>query len=1171
MKIGTVSQLPGANMLLVTAQPRELITASSIIKIVDAKRPYVIKALGPAASIAEYASNTQIEARLGDIAVGTFSDPPLAPDKAGAIIDIHNDELVAIAPADELDRIAAAAERLQGRTSTEAVLPVEPATSTEPNRPPGDTNQPLYEANLPAEPNRQDSAELQAEEGEIAALTESGVDDANASELNDLFGRLLSTLDEAEKEAKQMREAEAPPIDTNQISEGGPTALEEIKTEPGQPNEPNLITTVPDTTAPKIVPAVEQPKVPIEPSAAIEEFGGQPKPADLSEILRRLEALEAGAVKAAPAAEPAPAAEAAPAAEPAPAAEAAPAAESEPAAEAAPPAEPEPVAEAPFEVAQPNDVKKPAVRVRYGPSEIPNGDQVLKVGLPEKMPLVDFLSLVGEYLGLDYLYKSDQVKGDVTFRLHGKLRGQIKVKDLYPLLESVMQFHGFAMTRKGNLVTIVPMAEVGTIDPRLVSAEAEGVDVGDVVVTRVFELQHIDTANAQKLLESMKLGVVILPIPEAGTLIVTGFAYRMSRIEEVLDIIDKPGEEKEFRYRQLKFTTAQTLAPKIKALVEQMGEISITVAQPTTQAAETPLPTDPRARARELARRRTQQRGRAPTAAPAAAAQPTQPSLYLDFDERTNRVLMIGLSSELDMVEQLIDTLDMEQQDLRSLRLYEIQNVDAEEVKNKLAELGIISAAQIATGPGARRAAARAARLTRTQQAAAKGAQAAAAAATTTAGPEEPLAEEPQVVILETINSLLVNATDEQHIRIATVIGYVDSEQEARDIPYLVYPLENQDPETLATVLNQLIQESVTREEKDAKIVTTQKRTEEDIIIIPDATTYSLIVYASKKNQQWISALITQLDEYRPQVLLDATLVEVTKNEEFTYDLDLVSKLPRFEPGESMDNLTALLQPFPAGRITEVSAYGGDKGKFFYADEHVQLLLEMMHKKNYGRVLARPKLFVKDNQEGIITTEEEVSVARETTDVIPGTASQTSTAVSSVTFESYISGITLTITPHISKGNQLQLAIKLTRIDFRLRPPYEITSGDTVKKGPTPPDLLSTDVDTVVTVPDGRTVILGGLEKVKQSKGGTKVPILGDIPLIGLLFRNIDNADTQTRLYVFVKAHILRPGEELSDLELVSAKNRATFERYEEEMQKYEDWPGIKPKPMDPIRILETD
>ena len=149
---------------------------------------------------------------------------------------------------------------------------------------------------------------------------------------------------------------------------------------------------------------------------------------------------------------------------------------------------------------------------------------------------------------------------------------------------------------------------------------------------------------------------------------------------------------------------------------------------------------------------------------------------------------------------------------------------------------------------------------------------------------EEGLVEEPQIVIIESTNSLLVNATAEQHAKIATIIAYVDAEPEQTATNYIVYPLENQDPMELAGVLNQLIQETVEEtQDKDSKIVrTTRKLVEEDITIIPEPKTYSLVVYASKKNQQWISTLIKKLDEYRPQVLLDVTLVEIRKNDKFT-------------------------------------------------------------------------------------------------------------------------------------------------------------------------------------------------------------------------------------------------------------------------------------------------
>jgi len=300
-------------------------------------------------------------------------------------------------------------------------------------------------------------------------------------------------------------------------------------------------------------------------------------------------------------------------------------------------------------------------------------------------------------------------------------------------------------------------------------------------------------------------------------------------------------------------------------------------------------------------------------------------------------------------------------------------------------------------------------------------------------------------------------------------------------------------------------------------------------------------------------------------------LVEISKNDDFTLTLNWLSSFP--------DLLDISLNP--GNVILPSSVTGGGRDRFidfdssgtgFYADEHINFLLNAIQTKKYGRILARPKLLVNDNEVGNISTQEQEPIVSAETKIIPGTtAGQSSITAPSVKIDTYTAGITLEIEPHISKGNQLRLKITLSRTDFRLNLPYDFGGG---VAGQTPPDLLTTDLTTVVTVPDGSTIILGGMERLNQSKGGTKVPILGDIPLIGGLFRDTTNTDTKSRLYVFVKAHILRPGDEMtgaSDIEAVSAKNRASFEEFEEEMQTYEDWPGLKPKPIDPLKILEAD
>jgi general secretion pathway protein D len=797
---------------------------------------------------------------------------------------------------------------------------------------------------------------------------------------------------------------------------------------------------------------------------------------------------------------------------------------------------------------EPNKEEK--VRNPYEPEYAVNADETLELALPEKLDVISLLELVGKYLNLNYVYDPKLVQGKEVYL---KVQGPIKVRDLYPLAESVLKFTNLVMSRKGNLVTIVPLENALEIDPALIGAESGQVKAGDVIVTRIFQLNYIDTASAKALLEGMKVGAVT-EIAARGTLIVTGYAYRMSRVEQLLEVIDKPGTPKQFRFRQLKYTMASTLAPKVKALVEQLGDMSIAIA--ATSKAATPQPT-----------RRPPVRQPMPAQpTPAAAPGSSKPSIYLDSDERTNRILMIGQEEELTVVENLIDALDIAQQDLRSLRVYEMQHVDAEEVRKKLEELGIIGASRATTATSGRI----------TARTAAPGAPGQPAASPTPApmtapGSEGELpSEELQVVVIESTNSLMVNASPEQHALIATIISYIDSESEQKAIPYKVYPLQNQAPDHIAEVLKKLVEDVV--RDKEGKIEKVVKKTEENIIIVPDPNTFSLIVYANKKNQDWIADLIKTLDRRRPQVLIDVTLVEVTRTEAFNLDLQLASKFPEMVPGTGhMDVVGAIVGGAASGTATQTTflnntsneAYSNPKAgvaQGFYSDKHIQALLTAMESKSYGRVLAKPKILVNDGQVGIIKTANTTNVEITGQTIVGGT---TSNIVTSTNYQPYNAGITLTIQPNISEGDLLLLIVKLERTDFLKR-------ADLTK----PPDTTSANIDTTVTVPDGKTIILGGMLKLNQSKGGNKVPLLGDIPLVGGLFRSTSNSADDSKLYVFVKANILRPEAALSglsELEKISERNRKALEENEEKFQKYEDWPGIKPQPVPPVKVLDAE
>ena len=1091
--VGTASQIPKTSMLLVTGNPLDLIKASEILKMVDSKERFIVKVVSPASEAQNLPSNEEISTEVGDITIGTFLEPPPGSVEIKAIIDIHQDSVITVAPLDKIDEIIAVIERLKKTAAKPAGKKVERAIEV-----PGlaEIEQPVVQiaptVKTPEEPEievvvgkevqRQDVSDRAAEQAE-----------KGGSQPDELFDKLLDSLAEAEA---TMAELERTKVESDEA---------EVKLEPAGKIEikPDIAATLPkEVERREPLVTLEQPEA--KPEEVVQQ-ADQLQAAEFTAVIEKMVAEEVTKRLA---------------------------------------------AEALLKPAEPNEevlLPDTAVSRSYEPKVVIDGNEMLDLNLPDKLEIIDLLGLVGEYLNLDYMYDPAKVKGAVTLRL----RGPIKVKDLYPLLESVLKFQGFVMTRKDNLVRIVPEPDMLNIDPLIIDEKEDLIEVGDVIVTRIFKLKYIEAESAKNLLDGMKLGANInTSASDIGLLIVTEYAYRMERIEKLLNMIDLPGEPKEFRFRQLKYTIATTLAPKVKALAEQLGTVSISI----TEAPAAPTPPKPTTRGRRQPARRTPQRTRTTAKQPT----PTEETVYLDADERTNRILMIGLQEQMDVVEELIDALDVEQADVRTIRLYDIQNVGAEEVLEKLNELGITSS--VSTSFRRRSSSRLSGRQTPTG-AAAQRQQAAAQATRRGGGTEEALEEEPQVVVIESTNSLLANATDEQHARIAMIIGYVDNETLERAIPYKIYSLENQSPVDVADVLNKLIQETVT--DKAGKIEQVVQKQDEDIVIVPDENTFSLIVYASKKNQEWIGNLIKNLDKRRPQVLIDVSLVEITRNEDFEYDLNIIANAK----GAVVDKVLIGGGGLPVSGADYALEGGwnldGDyKTRGFYSDEKIQAVFTAMDTKDYGRILARPKVLVNDNEAGLIRTTQKTHVG-ETTTSYPsqGTGGGVLNPIYTTTYTPYEAKIELTITPHISEGELLRLEVEMTREDF-----IETVEG--------PPDYTTSNINTIVTVPDKSTIILGGMTKLNQGKGASKVPLLGDIPLVGSLFRSVSNANDERQLYIFVKADILRPDDTIAgsrQLAEISQRNRVAFEKAERLFQEHQDIPGIKPDPIDPIHVLEAE
>ncbi|MBP7051819.1 MAG: hypothetical protein KBE65_12465 [Phycisphaerae bacterium] len=1110
LRIGTtVSRLPDTHTLLLTGNEGEMQKALAVLDLVDTRTEFDVREVGPAWPA--MASNSAIAQAVGGICIGTFANPPRDKSKMRAIVDVHNGNVVIIAPVMQLQDVRVALE-LGPAVLTQRKAVANPAVT------------PRVETVL-------STAMLESMvDGQPEGLAEVRTDEANAATPR----KPMNTKQIQQKLEEMRRQANAIEALRRANGQAGRTSL---ATSPvADPNETEL--PIPEGLSQVGAPPDANTLSEDSPEPAEDELTGEPAAAE--------PVVDGNSL---------------------PAEDAVPSSTdriTEPKIEPKSLSQPMSASKVTTQLEPPTWSETPA----HVSGEPANGDEVIHLTLPEKLPVIDLLDLAGKHLNLSYLYDPAKVSGEVTLKLNGGLKGQMKKKDLYLLLEAALQDKDLVMTRhKGNIVRVMPKMDAKKLDPELVTTAGTSAQLGNAVVQQVFKLKHIDSDSAKNLIEGMDLAISITPVTESKKLIVTAYAHRMARIEDLLDLVDQPGVPRRFRYRQLRYTMAKTLADKVKALAEQLENVSVTIGT-SSDAADTSTPTKQPGESDVAYRTRLAQIRAAQTAARAAAAragqstqQQPKPGVYLDADERTNRILMIGEDEQLTTVEELVDALDIEQQDLQALQLYRIKHVDAEEVAHKLQELGIIhklpeTSASLRSSQSPSRITGQTPAQARTPQ------QAATAETAATMGTElteEGLVSEPQVVVVESNNSLLVNGTPEQHAKIASIISYVDSEMDLEEIPYKIYPLENSSPDHLAEILQSLIEESTEQtQDKDGKIEKVVTKRQEEIAIVPDPNTYSLIVYASKKNQEWIQTLVKQLDKRRPQVLIDVTLVEVSKTDEFVYDLNLVQSATGLTSTSGIINALTSAQP-EKGHFTELQS---DSGTFtgFYGDNHINALLSAMESKNYGRVLAKPKILVNDNQEGTINTKEKTYV-KITSSSLPSEGSQL--VQTSTDYQDYEAGVELTITPHISEGDMLGLNILLNRTDFREMATSEV-----------PPDTTSSEILTNVTVPDGSTIILGGMVKLNQTKGGGKVPILGDIPLIGGLFRSINNSGSQSRLYVFVKAEIIRPeagmGQGMKGLTEISDKHRMAFEKQEMEFQGYQDWPGVNPKPIDPPKVLDV-
>lgn len=381
-----------------------------------------------------------------------------------------------------------------------------------------------------------------------------------------------------------------------------------------------------------------------------------------------------------------------------------------------------------------------------------------------------------------------------------------------------------------------------------------------------------------------------------------------------------------------------------------------------------------------------------------------------------------------------------------------------------------------------------------------------------------------QITPFPRTNSLIVYALPDLIEEIKQVVKLLDVKYEV-PAKIHVYELQNAKAEELAKVLQQIFGGVIKPPPgvKGSGARALGART----TIVADPHTNSLIITAEEEEYAQLEEMIRKLDLRRPQVVIEAAIVELSENirKEISAEVALVDK---FRKGKTQTffatnfGLTEYIEKFGEGKRLTIPGEPGSRkilgrsgalGTIVRGSRgRLPLIVSALEATGEARVLAYPKLLTNDNQKATFkSTQQEPTRTLQTTP----------TGGDITSFGGFQeAGITLEITPHISGSNYLQLEI-LQKI--------EGFTGERDPEGVVPPPKFSREIETMVTIPDGEVIVLGGLTRQDRRDSITGVPLLKDIPLLGFLFRSSTKETRKTTLYVFISPQIMTE-ENFSDL-----------------------------------------
>lgn len=349
-------------------------------------------------------------------------------------------------------------------------------------------------------------------------------------------------------------------------------------------------------------------------------------------------------------------------------------------------------------------------------------------------------------------------------------------------------------------------------------------------------------------------------------------------------------------------------------------------------------------------------------------------------------------------------------------------------------------------------------------------------------------------------NTLLVSGTQEYIDDVTKVVTELDAIV-ATERERFIYRLKNADAQTVQDTLVKYFQSEADRLRQTLGPDmggSAAGLLEREVTVVGDTKSNTVLVSASPRQIEFVRDMIQELDAAPPQVLIQVMLAEVTIDSGSEWGVDM--KLKDF--GGDMYTAAAL-----AAGSGVATALGVPNLTFSSSD--FEFLVRALEAQGKLEVLSRPQIIANNNEPAFFQAGDNIAFT-DNVELLQDGSTRSTISRKDL-------GIKLTVTPSISSDGFVKMDVQ---------PEISTLTAQTtqISENFDAPVISSRKVSTVVTVKDGQTVVLGGLLQTLSQEHKTKVPIIGDIPFIGIPFRSTSTKTVKTELLVILTPKVV-PGE----------------------------------------------